>query len=108
MLSLQKPAASVQMVPWIGLVENLTVAQLVEKFHANARFIITVVTRAHHLTLYLARGIQSLHNQFLKVRFNLILPSAPVSCHCFVILRVRERLISLWLYERGADKSLAL
>ena len=80
-----------QLTPFsTDLPENLTVSQLVKKFPAfygTARFI-TAFTTTHHLSLYSARSIQSMPSHpFLKIRFNIILPSIPWSCKWCLSLR---------------------
>ena len=64
------------------LPEKLTAAPLVRKFptfYGSRRFI-TVFTRARHLSLSLARSIQSMPlSPFSKIHLNIILPSTPGS-----------------------------
>jgi hypothetical protein len=72
-----------QLTPWSrDLLETLTVSQLVKKFptlYGTRRFI-TTFTRARHLSLSWASSIQSMpQSHFLKIYFNIILPSTPGS-----------------------------
>jgi hypothetical protein len=65
-----------------GLLAKLTVSQLVKKFPTfyGTRRLITAFTRARHLSLSWASSIQSMPlSHFLKVHFNIILPSTPGS-----------------------------
>jgi hypothetical protein len=65
-----------------GLLEKLTVSQLVKKFPAfyGTRKFITAFTKARHLSLSWATSIQSMPpSHFLKIDFNIILPSTPGS-----------------------------
>ena len=65
------------------LLEKLTVSQLFKKFPTfyGTRMFITAFTSARHLCLSWARSIQSIPptTHFLKINFNIILPSTPVS-----------------------------
>jgi hypothetical protein len=72
-----------KLTPWSrGLLEKLTVSQLVKKFPAfyGTRSFITAFTRARHLPLSWASWNQSMRpSHCLKIDFNMTLPSTPRS-----------------------------
>ena len=77
--------------PWSRvLLEKLTGSQLVKKFSIfyGTRRCITAFTRARHLSIFSARSIQSMPpSHFLKIQFNIILPSTPGSSKWSLFLR---------------------
>ena len=70
----------------VSLKTQLTVPQLVKTFTAFYwnRKLITVFTKAQHVSLPRTRSIQSMpsQNDFFKIHFNIILPSTPRSSKC--------------------------
>jgi hypothetical protein len=72
-----------KLTPWSrGLLEKLTVSQLIKKFPAfyGTRRFITAFTRARHLSLSWASSIQSMSPAHVfKIPFNISLPSTPRS-----------------------------
>jgi hypothetical protein len=63
------------------LLEKLTVPQLVKKFPTfyGTRKFITAFTGARHLSLSWASSVHNPTSHFLKIHFNIILPSTPGS-----------------------------
>jgi hypothetical protein len=71
-------------------VQKLSVPRLIQKFPAfyGTRRCITAITGTHHLSLFSARSIQSMPpSHFLKIHFNILIPSTHRSSKWSVSLR---------------------